>query len=84
MEQFPTGDNPENINQKPATSEDAGKQPLPYEEEMDKRQHYERLFKEMQRNGTLPKGVTDSYELREYTEEKQAHEAEQSKAEQEV
>lgn len=84
MEKFPTGDNPENINQEPAADENAEKKPLPYEEEMDKRQHYEQLFKEMKQNGALPEGVTDAYELREYTEEAEAHAAEQSKAEQEA
>lgn len=83
MEKDPSN-NPENINQQPAADENAERQPLPYEEEMDKRQHYERLFNEMKQNGTLPEGVTDPYELREYTEEKQAHEAEQSKADKET
>lgn len=83
MEKDPSN-NPENINQQPAADENAERQPLPYEEEMDKRQHYERLFNEMKQNGTLPEGVTDPYELREYTEENQAREAEQDKANKEA
>ena len=72
MEKDPSN-NPEIINQQPAADENAERQPLPYEEEMDKRQHYEHLFNEMKQKGTLPESVTDPYELREYTEETEAH-----------
>ena len=80
MENLPTN-NPENINQEPATNEE---QPLSFSEHMEQKQKYEQAFKEAQDNGSLPEGVRDAQDYREYLEEHQAREAEQSKAEQEA
>ncbi len=72
---------PESTNLEFKNDENSEKAPLTYEKEMKTRDHYERAFNESKLNGTLPEGVTDPYELREYMEEKQAHESEVSVAE---
>ena len=81
MEQFPTN-NPENVNQEPVDSGE--ERPLSFSEHMEQKQSYDQAFKEAQENGTLPEGVRDAQDYREYLEEHQAHAVEQDKANKEA
>ena len=49
-----------------------------FEERQARQEEYQRGFEEARRNGTLPEGVSDAYEYREYMEETTAHAAEAS------
>lgn len=65
MEQFPTGNNPENTNQQPTGADILADMPS---------------FEEMRRQNAIPEGVRDEQDYREYQAEQQARAAEQSKA----
>ena len=73
--------NPENAKSELASEK---KDVLSSEEHMAEKQTYEEVFRKAKLDGTLPEGVRDAVDYREYMEEHQAHTNEKIKADKEA